>query len=62
MTKHCCKQKLNRLSAMLLVAKNKSPINKKHKRRETRVYWCSKCGAYHTTSKAKFLNEFHNLK
>lgn len=53
-TPSCDKKKLSRIDALLIVAKSQSRANKNHKRRETRIYFCKDCGAWHTTSLKNF--------
>lgn len=51
----CKKIRLDKIKAMLIVAKAQSHTNARHKRREIRIYWCVKCKAWHTTSQPKKL-------
>jgi hypothetical protein len=47
----CNKKKLDKIKAMMIVANAKKQTQKNFNRREIRVYFCSECDAYHTTSK-----------
>lgn len=50
MNQKCRKIKLDKIKAMLIVAKSIKNI-KNHNRREIRIYFCKECKSYHTTSK-----------
>lgn len=47
----CNKVKLDKIKAMMIVAKAQSHQNSNFNRKEKRYYWCKDCSAYHTTSK-----------
>ena len=47
----CIKKKMDKISAMLVLAKNRKQIKVSLKRREARYYFCTECSAYHLTSK-----------
>lgn len=47
----CQKKKLDKISAMLIVANAQKQSQKNFKRKEIRVYFCLECKAWHTTSK-----------
>lgn len=40
------KRKLDKIKAMLLIAKSQSLSNRKHKRNERKIYFCQLCKAY----------------
>lgn len=46
----CFKRKMDKVKAMLIVAKSISTSNQNHNRREIRFYFCNICNSYHTTS------------
>jgi hypothetical protein len=50
----CTKVKVDRIKAMLIIAKAQKVSNKNHNRREKRYYWCGECRSYHTTSTKKW--------
>lgn len=50
MKQKCRKIKLDKIKAMLIVAKSVRKI-KNHNRREIGIYFCKECKCYHTTSK-----------
>ena len=47
----CRKKKLDKISAMMIVANAQKQTQKNLKRNEIRIYFCKECNAYHTTSK-----------
>ena len=47
----CRKKKLDKIKAMMIVANAQKQTQLNFKRKEIRVYFCSECNAYHTTSK-----------
>ena len=47
----CNKSNLDKITAMMIVAKAQKQRPNNFKRKEKRVYFCSDCNAYHTTSK-----------
>ena len=47
----CNKKKLDKIKAMLIVSNSQKPTQTSFKRNEIRVYFCTECNAYHTTSK-----------
>jgi uncharacterized protein YlaI len=47
----CVKKKFDRIKALMVVANAQKPTQKNIKRKEIRVYYCTDCKAYHTTSK-----------
>jgi len=47
----CRKKKLDKIKAMLIIANAQKSTQKNFNRQEVRVYFCSLCNAYHTTSK-----------
>lgn len=47
----CNKVKLDKIKAMMIVAKAQKQSSTNFNRREIRVYFCKECNAYHTTSK-----------
>jgi len=49
MNKKCSKKKLDKLTAMWIVAQGKN--GNRPRRKEIRYYWCIDCKSYHTTSK-----------
>lgn len=49
----CHKKAMDKISALMLIAKNKGSRNRNFKRREIREYYCGYCNAYHVTSKNK---------
>lgn len=46
----CSKKKLDKIKAMLIIAKN-SNGNSNSNRQEKRYYYCAECKSWHTTSK-----------
>ena len=49
MPHECGKKKLDRIGAMLVLARS----GQSWRRREKQMYWCPQCRAYHTTSWGK---------
>lgn len=47
----CNKKKLDKISAMLIVANAQKQSQKNFKRNEIRIYFCEECHVWHTTSK-----------
>lgn len=47
----CNKKKLDKLKALMIVANAQKQKQRNFDRKEARVYFCSECNAYHTTSK-----------
>lgn len=46
----CNKKCFDKIGAMLVVANSQKRTQKNFKRREVRVYFCSECKSWHTTS------------
>lgn len=53
----CRKRKYDKIGAMFALAKTKHNANYNHNRKETRIYFCEKCNAYHLTSQKIFDDE-----
>jgi len=51
MLSKCNKRKFDKIKAMMIVANAQKKTQNNFNRREIRVYFCSECNAYHTTSK-----------
>jgi len=49
----CKKKKLDKISALLIVANSNKQTSFNFNRHEKRIYFCKKCNSYHTTSKDK---------
>lgn len=47
----CNKKKLDKIKAMMIVANAQKNKQNNFKRKEYRVYFCSDCNSYHTTSR-----------
>ena len=49
----CHKKAMDKIKALMLIAKNKGANNHNFNRRERRCYYCKYCNAYHVTSSNK---------
>lgn len=49
----CGKRKFDRIKAMLVIANSQKRTQQSFNRKEKRIYYCSICNGYHTTSKLK---------
>lgn len=47
----CKKKKLDKIGAMMIIAKAQKQTQMNFNRNEKRFYFCKICNAYHTTSK-----------
>lgn len=47
----CKKKKLDKITAMFIVANAQKQTQKNFKRKEIRIYFCEECKTWHTTSK-----------
>lgn len=49
----CNKKKLDKISAMLIIANSQKRTQPNFKRKEIRKYYCIYCKAWHTTSQIR---------